>query len=64
MKDYRTIKGLRSLPEFEKIIRKITLHSVEKPIELEKTEKIFLKRSFVLKTYPHLFPLGEGVWGQ
>ena len=30
----------------------------------EKTEKIFLKRSFVLKTYPHLFPLGEGVWGQ
>ena len=28
------------------------------------SEKIFLKRSFVLKTYPHLFPLGEGVWGQ
>ena len=48
MKDYRTIKGLRSLPEFEKIIRKITLHSVEKPIELEKTEKIFLLSSAII----------------
>lgn len=30
MEDYKTIKGLRSLPEFAKIIKKITLYSNEK----------------------------------
>ena len=30
----------------------------------EKAEKIFLKRLFVSKTSPHLFLLGEEIWGQ
>lgn len=29
----------------------------------EKTE-FFLKKLFISKTPPHLFPLGEGIWGQ
>lgn len=28
-----------------------------------KNRKIFLKRLFISKTSPHLFPLGEGIWG-
>ena len=28
-----------------------------------KNRKIFLKKLFVSKTSPHLFPLGEGIWG-
>ena len=48
MQDYKTIKGLRSLPEFEKLMRKITLHPNDVSIELEKSEKIFLLSSAII----------------
>lgn len=28
-----------------------------------KNRKIFLKKLLISKTSPHLFPLGEGIWG-
>ena len=38
MEDYKTIKGLRSLPEFERIIKKITLYPNDETIKLEENE--------------------------
>lgn len=48
MEDYKTIKGLRSLPEFAKIIKKITLYSNEKKVVLEESEKVFLLSSAIV----------------
>lgn len=48
MEDYRTIKGLRSLNKFEELIKKITIHSINEPIELEESEKIFLLSSAII----------------
>lgn len=48
MEDYKTIKGLRSLPEFEKIIKKITFHSNEKKVILNESEKVFLLSSAII----------------
>jgi len=48
MEDYKTIKGLRSLPEFEKIIEKITLYSNDERIELDESEKVFLLSSAII----------------
>lgn len=48
MQDYKTIKGLRSLPEFEKLMKKITLHPNDVSIELDRSEKIFLLSSAII----------------
>lgn len=48
MEDYKTIKGLRSLPEFERIIKKITLYPNDETIKLEENEKVFLLSSAII----------------
>ncbi len=48
MEDYKTIKGLRSLPEFEKIIKKITLYANDNSIEIDESEKVFLLSSAII----------------
>lgn len=48
MEDYRTIKGLKNLPEFESILKKITVFSNEGTIELEESEKVFLLSSAII----------------
>lgn len=48
MEDYKTIKGLRNLPEFENIIKKITLYSSDNQANLEESEKVFLLSSAII----------------
>ena len=48
MEDYKTIKGLRSLSEFEKIIKKVTLYSNDGVMKLDESEKIFLLSSAII----------------
>lgn len=41
----------------------LELRGQNAPCFHEKWQKIFLKRRFVSKTSPHLFPLAEDIWG-
>ena len=41
----------------------LELRGQNAPCFSEKRQKIFLKRRFVSKTSPHLFPLAEDIWG-
>ena len=48
MEGYKTIKGLRSLPEFENLIKKITIWSNGEQNYLEENEKLFLLSSAII----------------
>lgn len=48
MNDYKNIKSLKNITEFEKIIQKITIYPSDELIKLDEEEKIFLLSSAII----------------
>jgi hypothetical protein len=48
---------------FAKPLHLFGIKRLKRNLFFRKSRKIFLKKLFISKTSPHLFPLGEGIWG-
>ena len=48
---------------FAKPLHLFGIRRLKRNLFFRKSRKIFLKKLFISKTSPHLFPLGEGIWG-
>ena len=49
---------------FAKPLHLFGIRRLKRNLFFRESRKIFLKKLFISKTSPHLFPLGEGVWGR
>ena len=48
---------------FAKPLHLFGIRRLKRNLFFRESRKIFLKKLFISKTSPHLFPLGEGIWG-
>ena len=48
---------------FAKTLHLFGIRRLKRNLFFRESRKIFLKKLFISKTSPHLFPLGEGIWG-